>query len=146
MEPLADEEYRRIYSKVPRLTVELIVRDTAGAVFLTRRAQEPCRGLWHIPGGTVRFGEWLEHAVRRTAERELTIAVVECKHCGVIEYPSHFDHGLDSPVGLVFEVSGYQGIPRASAGASEGGWFTRLPRPMHADQDRFLLDHGYLTS
>ncbi len=143
--PLTRAEYRRIYSKVPRLAVDVIVRDRSGAVYLTKRAHGPCRGLWHIPGGTVRFGELLKHAVRRVAGRELSIVVDASKLSGVIEYPSHFDHGLDSPVGLVFDVIRYQGTPRVNVEASEGGWFKRLPRPMHADQDAFLLDHGYLT-
>jgi ADP-ribose pyrophosphatase YjhB (NUDIX family) len=145
MGPLSEEEYRLIYSRVPRLAVEIVVLNRSGEVYLTKRAHEPCRGIWHIPGGTVRFGELLQHAVRRVAERELSIDVVDSKNCGVIEYPSHFDHGLDSPVGLVFEVIRYGGTPRMSADASEGGWFRRLPRPMHADQDAFLLAHGYVT-
>jgi ADP-ribose pyrophosphatase YjhB (NUDIX family) len=145
MGPLTDEEYRLIYSKVPRLAVDIVVRNRSGAVYLTKRAHDPCRGLWHIPGGTVRFGEFLQDAVRRIAERELSIEVIESKNCGVIEYPSHFDHGLDSPIGLVFEAIRYAGTPRVNAEASEGGWFSRLPGPMHADQDAFLLSRGYVT-
>jgi ADP-ribose pyrophosphatase YjhB (NUDIX family) len=143
--PLTDKEFQLLYSKVPRLAVDIVIRNQSGAVYLTKRAHEPCRGLWHIPGGTVWFGELLQHAVRRVAERELSIDVIESNQCGVIEYPSHFEHGPDSPVGLVFEVIRYGGTPRVSAEASEGGWFTRLPEPMHADQDAFLLGHGYVT-
>ncbi len=143
--PLTDEEYRRIYSKVPRLAVDLVVRNRSGDVYLTKRAREPCRGLWHLPGGTVRFGERLHLAVRRVAERELSIDILESKNCGVIEYPSHFDHGLDSPVGLVFEALRFRGTPHPNGEATEGGWFSRLPQPMHADQDAFLLGHGYVS-
>jgi ADP-ribose pyrophosphatase YjhB (NUDIX family) len=139
--PLTEGEYREIYAKVPRLAVEVLVRNDAGAVFLTRRAQDPCRGLWHVPGGTVQFGERLADAVRRTAARELAIDVQRSELRGVIEYPSHFEHGLGSPVGLVYEAVAYSGDPRAGADASDGGWFTTLPRPMHADQDSFLLEH-----
>ncbi len=143
--PLSEEEFRAIYSKVPRLTVEVTVRDERGAVFLTKRAHGPCQGLWHIPGGTVFYGERLVAAVRRVAARELSIEVQGSEFRGVIEYPSHFEHGLGSPVGLVFEVVAYSGEPRAGDEASEGGWFTTLPSPMHADQDAFLLDHHLVS-
>ncbi len=64
--PLTEEEFREIYSKVPRLTVEVIVQSSRG-ILLTKRASGPCSGLWHIPGGTVRFGEPLVAAVSRVA-------------------------------------------------------------------------------
>lgn len=143
--PLTQADYNVVYSKAPRLTVEIIVRNDAGAIYLTRRAHGPCQGLWHIPGGTVWFGEALEHAVRRIAKRELSIEITASHGRGWIEYPSHYLNGLDSPVGLVFEADEYQGTPVLSAEASEGGWFTTVPDPMHADQDEFLLANNYLT-
>lgn len=144
--PLKEEEYKYIYSKVPRLTVEIIVRDESGALYLTQRSVEPCKGQWHLPGGTVRFGEPLLTAVRRVAMRELSIDVRKATNCGYIEYPSHYLNGLDSPVGLVFEVTDYRGNLAASAEASDSGWFTKLPHDMHADQDAFLLENGYLVA
>ncbi|MGA9775843.1 MAG: NUDIX domain-containing protein [Candidatus Dormiibacterota bacterium] len=143
---LGEDEYRLVYSKVPRLTVDLILRDERGAVFLTRRSSGPCRGLWHLPGGTVRFGEALSDAVGRVAARELSIEVRSMEQRGYIEYPSHYRAGLDSPVGLVFEIADFRGVPTINSEATEGGWFEELPRDMHADQDDFLLQHGYLRS
>jgi hypothetical protein len=144
--PLNEEEYKYIYSKVPRLTVEIIVRDESGALYMTRRSIEPCKGEWHLPGGTVQFGEALLAAVRRVAMRELSIDVHQATNRGYIEYPSHYLNGLDSPVGLVFEVTDYSGNLAASAEASDSGWFTKLPHDMHADQDMFLLERGYLVA
>jgi ADP-ribose pyrophosphatase YjhB (NUDIX family) len=135
--PLSDAEFRDIYAKVPRLTVEIILADERG-VLLTRRAIEPCRGMWHLPGGTVRFGELLMDTVRRAAEDELGIAVTAARMIGSIEYPSHFRNGLDSPVGLAFLVAAHSGTLSLSAAASESGWFVQLPRNMHEEQRRFL--------
>jgi myo-inositol-1(or 4)-monophosphatase len=42
--PLTQQEFDSIYSKVPRLTVEVIVKDSKRGVFLTKRAIEPCKG------------------------------------------------------------------------------------------------------
>jgi 8-oxo-dGTP pyrophosphatase MutT (NUDIX family) len=143
--PLDEEEYKYIYSKVPRLSVEVIVRNESGAVYLTRRSIEPCKGQWHLPGGTVRFGEKLHDAVCRIAAKELSIEVQEAVHRGVVEYPSHYSNGLDSPVGLAFEVTRYDGTLAVNYEASDSGWFKTLPPAMHADQNDFLVDKGYLA-
>jgi hypothetical protein len=64
---------------------------------------------------------------------------------GYVEYPSHYRNGLDSPVALVFEVTSYSVVPDANSEPAGGNWFTVLPDRTHADEDRFLLDRGYLT-
>jgi ADP-ribose pyrophosphatase YjhB (NUDIX family) len=144
--PLPQEEFDAVYSKVPRLTVEIIIKDDAGAIYLTRRAIEPCKGQWHLPGGTVRFGERMLAAVQRIAERELGVKVKKAKNVGYIEYPSHFENGMDSPVGIVFEVEDYSGALRPNHESQENGWFTQIPTDMHADQDEYLLGNGYLRT
>ncbi|MDY6996225.1 MAG: NUDIX hydrolase [Actinomycetota bacterium] len=135
--PLTPDEFHTIYSKVPRLTVEVVVRSEAG-VLLTLRSIEPCSGLWHLPGGTVRFAEPLIDAVRRIAKRELGIEVGAAHALGYIEYPSHYENGLDCPVGIVFEVDDYRGPVEPNDEADQVGWFTELPRQMHTEQSDFL--------
>lgn len=126
--------------------MEIIVRNETGGLYLTLRSIEPCKGQWHLPGGTVRFGEPLLAAVRRVAMKELSIDVQTAINCGYIEYPSHYASGLDSPVGLVFEVTDYGGNIAVNDEASDSGWFTKLPHNMHADQDAYLLEKGYLVA
>jgi ADP-ribose pyrophosphatase YjhB (NUDIX family) len=144
--PLTQEEFQYIYSKVPRLTVELLVRNRDGAVFLTKRSTGPCRGQWHFPGGTVQYGESLFSAVRRVAKRELAIDVEEAVNCGYIEYPSHYLKGIDSPVGLAFAVTRYTGIPTSNSEALGSGWFAAIPEAMHADQDTFLMNKVFASA
>ncbi len=143
--PLTQKEFETIYSKVPRLTVEILVKNGNGAVYLTKRAIQPCKGQWHLPGGTVRFGEPMQDAVKRIAKRELGVNVIAMKNVGYMEYPSHYEHGLDSPVGIVFEVESYEGALIPNKESTEADWFTKLPESMHADQDTFLISHGYLS-
>jgi ADP-ribose pyrophosphatase YjhB (NUDIX family) len=135
---LSEDEFRYIFARVPRLTVEVIIQSSQG-VLLTRRASGPCAGLWHIPGGTVRFGEPLVAAVRRVAATELGRRVSVGPFLGYIEYPSHYLHGLDSPVGLAFRCH-LEGDPEAVP--SDGrSWFTAPPESMHIEQRDFLLEH-----
>lgn len=136
--PLTHDEFAHIYGKVPRLTVEVIVLSPAG-VLMTQRNIDPCRGLWHLPGGTVRFGERLTEAVQRVARRELNITVHSTRLLGYIEYPSHYQNGLDCPVGIVFEALSYDGEPRANDEASGARWFSILPTAdMHTEQAEFM--------
>lgn len=140
---LSAQEFKSIYSKVPRLTVELVLTSDSG-ILLTKRAIEPCKGQWHLPGSTVVFAESLLDAARRTAKRELGIEIIQTKNIGYIEYPSHYLHGLDTPIGIVFECS-FDGDIRPNNESLTYGWFKKIPRPIHADQDQFLLSKGLLT-
>lgn len=141
--PLAEREFLDVYAKVPRLTVEVVIRGPLG-VLLTRRTQGPCAGLWHVPGGTVRFGEPLTVAVERVAAGELGLLVTAGPLLGYIEYPSHYLNGLDSPVGIAFLVDG--DIDPAVADMEGRGWFTAPPSPMHAEQVEFLTAQGFLRT
>ena len=144
--PLTPKEFEDIYSKVPRLTVEIVIKNNDGAIYLTKRAIEPCKGQWHLPGGTVRFGEPIQDAVKRIAKRELSISVNTMSNAGYIEYPSHYKNGLDSPVGIVFEVGFFSGTLKPNKESQGADWFTKTPENLHADQDSFLISHGYLST
>jgi ADP-ribose pyrophosphatase YjhB (NUDIX family) len=140
--PLPQAEYEAIYAKVPRLTVEVVIASTDG-VLLTRRNSGPCRGLWHIPGGTVRFGEPLTEAVSRVARQELGVEVTADGLLGYIEYPSHLARGIDWPVGIAFRAKLTGGSASRPPEAAEGvGWYARLPPEMHDEQRVFLMAHG----
>lgn len=142
--PLSQAEFDSVFSKVPRLTVEIIIKSTDGEVYLTKRAIPPCVGQWHLPGGTVRFGELLIEAVKRVAKRELGIMVEAAQNVGYFEYVGHYKEGLDYPVGIAFEVTRYSGEIAANEESADGGWFKKVPNNLHADLDEFLLARGYL--
>ena len=136
-QPLPKEEFEWIFSRVPRLTVEVVISPPERGVLLSLRDIEPCRGLWHLPGGTVRFAEPLVDAVKRVAKSELGVAVTVGPLLGYIEYPSHYTNGLDSPVGLAFPAA-FSAAPGLPHGCQ---WFKVLPDNMHDEQRRFLTEH-----
>jgi ADP-ribose pyrophosphatase YjhB (NUDIX family) len=141
--PLNELEYREIYAKVPRLTVEVVVQSPHG-ILLVKRTEGPCSGLWHIPGGTVRFGEPLVGAVTRVATMELGLEIEAGPLLGFIEYPSHYLNGLDSPVGIAFLCR--LDIDLTAVARPGRGWFTAPPDPMHTEQVDFLIEHGLLVA
>jgi ADP-ribose pyrophosphatase YjhB (NUDIX family) len=143
--PIPPEEFKKIYSKVVRLSVEVLLYDKDKGTYLTLRDIEPCMGQWHLPGGTVLFGEELLDSVKRIGKRELDITIEQAHMVGYIEFPSHYKNGIDHPVSLVFEVDKYEGEPSIRIEAKEGRWFKSTPPNMHADQDEWLVDKGYLV-
>jgi hypothetical protein len=131
---LPKAEFDAIFRRVPRLSVEVVIFTPERGVLLMLRDIPPNVGAWHIPGGTVLFGERVTDAVGRVARDELGLDVSVGDLLGYIEYPSHYENGLDSPVGLAFEA-----IPNPGASDPEGGaWFTTLPAGLYAEQAEFL--------
>jgi 8-oxo-dGTP diphosphatase len=143
--PLSQAEYEDIYSKVPRLTVEVVIASEHG-VLLSLRTSGPCRGLWHIPGGTVRYGEPLTQAVRRVAKEEVGLDVRADRLLGYLEYPSHLAQGIDWPVGIAFGVDlTPSSAHRLRTKPDALDWFSHLPEAMHYEQRDFLRAQ-YLAS
>jgi ADP-ribose pyrophosphatase YjhB (NUDIX family) len=136
--PLPPAEFDAIYAKVPRLTVELLVT-TAEGVVLTRRSIDPCRGQWHLPGGTVQFGESVVAAAERVALDELGVRVAVGRLLGYIEYPLMHRAGYPGwPVGLALQASVVEGRVTSGSQSDGVGYFRSVPADMIAEQARFL--------
>ena len=132
---LPQAEFNAIFSRVPRLSVEVVIYTPERGVLLMLRDIPPNVGAWHIPGGTVLFGERLTDAVSRVARDELGLEVSVGDLLGYIEYPSHYENGLDSPVGLAFQTTPDPPVDAAPKGCA---WFTSLPAGLYAEQAEFL--------
>lgn len=65
---------RRKYPKVPIVGVGAVVIKQ-GQVLLVRRANDPNRGQWSIPGGAVELGETLAQAAVREVREECGIEI-----------------------------------------------------------------------
>jgi 8-oxo-dGTP diphosphatase len=68
----------------PRVAVgAIVVRD--GALLMVRRAREPARGLWTVPGGHLEAGEHLAEAVQREVAEETGLEVEVRDLMGIFE-------------------------------------------------------------
>ena len=136
--PFTYEEFREIYSKVPRLCVDLIIKTPEGVV-LSLRKLPSWFGYWHFPGGTVFYKEKITDAVKRVAAEELGIKVKIGELLGYIEYPSEEKNvGFGSSVSLAFLCFSDVVPMRPNEDSSEIKIFNYLPDKMIIDHHDFL--------
>jgi ADP-ribose pyrophosphatase YjhB (NUDIX family) len=144
--PFTPQEFRSIYSRVPRLSVDVLIK-TPGGLVLTLREIDPYKGQWHMPGGTVLHGETLHEAVMRSAREEVGLEVEVTRPLGYIEYLSERDLGVfNQTASLVFLASVVGGELRGSSEAKNVKAWSRLPENMIIDQKRFIKNLVWLES
>lgn len=83
--PIPPGEWETIVRNVPVVSVDLVVRHD-GDVLLGKRTNEPARGEWFVPGGTVFKHERLEDAVHRVARDEVGVEITVDRLLGVYEH------------------------------------------------------------
>lgn len=143
--PLSKEEFDLIYSKVPRLCVEVVLKTDKGIV-LTKRSIEPFKNYWHLPGGTVLFGESLEDAVRGVAMEELGVEVEVIKMLGVLQFNKLIAKNYKTcDFSLAYLVKIVGGTLRGSEQGEEIGEFTKTPEGIISEHSEFLKSVGLLS-
>lgn len=95
--PIPPSEYKTIAKHVPVVSVDLLVHH-AGGIVLGKRQNEPAKGEWFVPGGTVLKGETRRQAVHRVAREELGVDVTIDRELGVYDhfYEAAASDGIDS--------------------------------------------------
>ena len=140
MSYLSDEEFYSIYSKVPRLTIDLLIQNEKGTL-LALRSIEPYLGEWHMPGGTVYKEETVEGAAARIAKRELGLTVSVKKSIGHMEFPNEMRAGNDiHTISIVVPVEILGGELQHDGGAEELRWFIDMPENTILQHKQFLMD------
>lgn len=139
--PLTPEEFKAIYSRVPRLCVELVVM-ARGGIVLALRSLPTWNNMWHLPGGTVLYKETIEQAATRVASDELGITIKIGKTLGYAEYPSEQEErGFGWSVTIVLLCETDAEIFKVNEDASRAEIFYDLPENMLSEQKVFLRDH-----
>ena len=99
--------------------VGAVIADSSGRLLLIRRANEPGRGLWSLPGGRVEPGESDEQAVVREVAEETGLVVTAGALVGRIRIPTSD--------GQVYDVGDYActvvgGTLTAATDALDAAW------------------------
>ena len=64
----------------PRPCNAIIITDDKNRILLVRRAIDPSKGLWDLPGGFIDIGETAEESVIREAKEELGVEIDNIKY------------------------------------------------------------------
>lgn len=130
------EEFLRIFSKVPRLCVDLLIKTEKGILF-TKRSINPYKGKWHLPGGSVLFNETLEQAVKRIGKNELGLNVEPIKILGAIDF---FNEGKEKrhSVSIVFLTKIKSGQIILNSEANDFKFYKKIPKSIITQQGEFL--------
>lgn len=82
---ITDDDWEKIVANVPIVSVDLLVRYEGGILF-GKRANEPARGYWFVPGGRVHKCETRREAVYRVAREEIGVSVEIVESLGAFEH------------------------------------------------------------
>ncbi len=113
----------RKYPDRPIVGVGAVIFD-AGRVLLIKRAHEPLKGEWSLPGGALDVGETLEAAVAREVLEETGL---EVEVGPLIDVLDSIRHDADGRVEYHFVIVDYRcrmlaGIAAASSDAADCCW------------------------
>ncbi len=123
---------RRLYPEKPLVGVGVLIGDD-DKYLLIKRAADPDRGLWSIPGGMVEIGEKAIDAARREAKEETNLDVEVIEVLDVVDKIVMDD---ESRVKFHFVIIDYLaelrgGTLNASSDALDARWVNREEFPLY---------------
>ena len=118
-----------IYFADPKVAVIAQV-EQAGRVLLVRRAVNPAKGMWALPGGYMDAGEMPEAALRREVLEEVGLAVTVERLLAI--YPMVNGNGPSQGIVLAYRAVPLNGETELTPqdDVSEAGWFGPDEVPM----------------
>jgi ADP-ribose pyrophosphatase len=125
----------RWYPQYPMVGVHALVYKE-GRVLLAKRAKEPNKGKWSVPGGRLELGETIFEAAKREVREECSVEI-EIEHVlDVADAIMRDDNGsVKYHFVVIYLLAKYTGgEAKAQSDAEDCGWFTpeELKRPdMH---------------
>jgi 8-oxo-dGTP diphosphatase len=115
----------RLFPERPIIGVGAVILD-GDRVLLVRRAHEPLKGEWSLPGGAVELGETLAEALVREVREETGL---EIRVGPVVEVLDRVHHAADGRIEYHFVLVDYLCAPvggrlTASSDAADACWAT----------------------
>jgi 8-oxo-dGTP diphosphatase len=120
----------REFPESPLVGVGAVVVDDRGRVLLVKRATEPSKGQWSLPGGLLELGESLSEAVAREVNEETGLIVKPEAIVEVVNRIYRTSDDIKSQVRFHYVVLDYWcrilgGNLSASSDVSEVAWVSR---------------------
>jgi ADP-ribose pyrophosphatase YjhB (NUDIX family) len=121
---------KRLYPEQPIIGVGAVIVD-AGRALLVRRATEPLKGEWSVPGGMLELGEKLRDGVRREALEETGLDVEPGELLDVLDSIFTDDQGRAQYhyVLIDYMCRTVSGVAKAGTDVSEVRWVAEEDLP-----------------
>lgn len=150
---LSAERFRQAVDMLPLVSIDLLVRDGDGRYLLGLRGNPPAQGHWFVPGGRIRKGESLAHALERLADEELGMSVppTHWRLHGVYEHFYDINFAGEAGMPTHYVVLAYQtqlppGPLRAALPATQHtGYRWDTPEDAATDADVHPYTKAYFT-
>jgi ADP-ribose pyrophosphatase len=115
----------RTYPLAPQPAVGAVVFK-GDAVLLIRRGNSPSRGMWAIPGGSVRLGETLQAAAEREILEETGVVIRARAPVFAFELIQRDDHDQVKYHYVIVDLAAdyLSGEPQAGDDAADARWIT----------------------
>jgi 8-oxo-dGTP diphosphatase len=126
------------FPATPALTADCVVFDERGYVLLVRRANEPFKGSYALPGGFVDVGERVEDGCRRELSEETGLHVGELRLIGVYSDPNRDPRGHTCSVAYLARVG--RADVKAGDDAAAAEWVADWRR------EKLAFDHAQIIA
>jgi len=124
--------------KTPKLTVDGVILEN-GEILLIKRAREPFKGKWALPGGFVEYNEKVEDAVIREIREETGVNAEIKELVGVYSDPKRDPRG--HTISIVFLLDIISGEIKYGDDACNAKFFNLKELPeLSFDHDKIISD------
>jgi 8-oxo-dGTP diphosphatase len=129
-----------VYYASSKATACAVCVDDDGRLLLARRAEEPFRNHWDLPGGFLEEGEHPFDAIRRELREETSLEVEPLEFIGVWidRYPTRTHTA--ATLNLYWTARVVAGFAEAADDVSEVGWFALDALPPARDLAFHIAD------
>lgn len=85
---LSDEQFAEVVRLAPLVSIDLVLRDPQGMIFLGRRSNAPAKHFYFVPGGCIWKNETIHDAFARIlyVETGCRMAIEDARFLGVFEH------------------------------------------------------------
>ncbi len=128
----------------PRVTVDVVIKRRNGKFVLIKRANDPFKNFWALPGGFVEYGETVEQAAIREAKEETGLDVELLGILGVYSEPTRDPRG--HTISIVFLALEKGGKLKAASDAKQVKEFEKIPEELAFDHRKILEDAKWFLS
>jgi len=121
-----DNRDGRIYPASPISGVGAVVYNKAGKILMVKRAKEPNKGMWSVPGGAIELGETINQAAEREVLEECSVKIEVERILDAAENIVKDENGRIRYHYVIIDlVAKYvSGKLKANTDAAECRWFT----------------------